>query len=917
MKRALVLGLVPVVALSACMRRTAPRAASANGDTAVAAAPAPRLAPPTVSVPVPAAGLASGPADDAAPPPPPAPAPAPDLMEEGRRAVAIDAEQRKVMLEQNLAAAREALKNADIASARTFFGKALELDPQNTEAREGWRNLNDDRPSTVGDYFDRTRREEAVRRDEAVTQVSGHMKRGHTMEAAQDYDGAIREYQSALAIVSWYADTTGFGVTADSLKDVIDRARAAAAKKSRDDRATATRRAMAERERDLAREREERLGRIRAFFREADLAFRRNEFSAAREYARLVLLEDPENKAATELIECTYDAEHAARMQYNTETFAEEWKRTFAELERAVIPQVKTVEFPDNWLSDVASRKARIVGDAPDTSDNESKQAILTALDAKRVKGLQFTDQNLDQVVTYLRTVTGLNFHITPKVRSTKFDEVKVNISNLDDVSVAQVLNLVTEPYELRWEPRNGVVTIAMKDEVAGTLRLRYFDVRDLAVKIQNFRGTDIFLAPSNYTPPEPPELPEAAPIFPTDTLVDTIKQVVETKSWETEGATLELKPPGTLIARNTQEVIDAVAQLLEELRRNSGPLVSMEVRFIQMEDNFLRDVGVDLRGLGDNDPTSLGTNAPNDDVFFGNTAAPAGVGTGSDSGVFFNDGGDGSYRGRIENLFDLVSGLGNPNVMSATGGLSLQHTFLDDTQVEVILRAVQKSERVQQITASKLTVYNTQRATVEVLNKVAYVADYDVEIAQASNIANPIIKNAIEGVVLDVKPVVSADRRFITLELRPTVATLVRPIPTIVTNLASGPVGTNSAVTIQVPRLTKSSVRTTVTMPDGGTLLLGGLKFYDQTDATSEVPVLGKIPVIGFMFSRKGSYVNRRNLSVLVSASIEALEEQEPTGEYRPPVRAEPYVMEEEQEDVIAPACAAPPPPCDPCGRR
>ena len=37
------------------------------------------------------------------------------------------------------------------------------------------------------------------------------------------------------------------------------------------------------------------------------------------------------------------------------------------------------------------------------------------------------------------------------------------------------------------------------------------------------------------------------------------------------------------------------------------------------------------------------------------------------------------------------------------------------------------------QIVCCKVTVYNTQRAVVEVLNKVAYVADYDVEIGRAS----------------------------------------------------------------------------------------------------------------------------------------------------------------------------------------
>ncbi len=133
-----------------------------------------------------------------------------------------------------------------------------------------------------------------------------------------------------------------------------------------------------------------------------------------------------------------------------------------------------------------------------------------------------------------------------------------------------------------------------------------------------------------------------------------------------------------------------------------------------------------------------------------------------------------------------------------------------------------------------------------------------------------------------------------------------------------------SAPVIIQVPKLQKSSVRTTVTMPDGGTLLIGGLKFYEQMDATSEVPVLGKIPIIGFMFSRKGSFVNRRNLLVLITAHVEVLEEQEPQGEYRAPEIPETFVVEHEDDPSLcappAPVCAPPPcapPPCKPCGNR
>ena len=905
--RALLFALVPVVALAACSRRGYGRAAappSASGAAIVGAPGAPGSAP--------------------APMAPPATPEAAALLAEGQKAASVEGEQQKVLVNEALASARKAAGNGDVDGAKVWYAKALEMDPQNAEARQGWQNFNSDRPSTVGEYFDRAKREETVRREQAVASVQAYMSQGQMKEAQGDFAGAIKDYNSALAIVSWYSNQQGFGVTSDSLRDLIDEVRGKGAVRDRSVREKAIGQASKERQGELLREKQERLGRIRAYFREADLAYHRGEYATSREYARAVLREDPQNGDAKKLIEISQDAEHEATMRDNHKAFDEGWKSVMEDLDRATQPQTKVVEFPANWNSEIRHRKARQVGDSGNVADAESKAAIIQTLQAKRVQGLTFADANLDQVVTYLRTVTGLNFYITPKLRTGgKFDDVKVNIPLLDNVSVYEVLQIITQQAGLKWEPRNGIVTIAMSDEVSGTLRLRYFDVKDLAVKIANFRGPDLNLVPSNYTPPEPPELAEPQAIFPTDQLVETIKQVVDPETWTGEGVTIEIKN-GTLIAKNNPETLEKVQELLSELRSNSGPMVNLEVRFITVEDNFLRDVGVDIRGLGDNSQGTgapgLGSSAPMDDIFFGTAANPQGVpfgvrpeppssGTSNDSGIFYNDGQDGAYQGRVENLFDSV--LGNPNVLLGTGGLSFQHTFLDDTQLEVILRAVEKSERLQTITAAKITVYNTQRAVVEVLNKVAYIGDYDVEIAQAANIANPIVKHAVDGVVLDVKPVVSADRRYITLELRPTVATLVRPIPTFSTSLASNIAG--APVIIQVPKLQKSSVRTTVTMPDGGTLLLGGLKFYEQVDATSEVPILGKIPVLSILFSRKGSYINRRNLIVLITATVEALEEQEPKDDIAAPPIPEsimtPVYSEPEPE-----ACPEPPKKCVPC---
>jgi type II secretory pathway component GspD/PulD (secretin) len=324
------------------------------------------------------------------------------------------------------------------------------------------------------------------------------------------------------------------------------------------------------------------------------------------------------------------------------------------------------------------------------------------------------------------------------------------------------------------------------------------------------------------------------------------------------------------MVVSQTPEVHEQIVKLLEDLREATGLMVDIQARFLNVEDNFLEDIGVDFRGLGE---PGQGTNAFFNDFGDPTTQVDLGreIGTDSSLGGFYEEGFDGELGGRVEQLYDEA--LGDENVLTGAGGLSFQWTYLNDMQLQLILRAVSKSERVQLVTAPRLTLYNTARGNVSVLNQVAYVSDFDVEIAQGASIGDPIIGVVQDGVVLDVRPVISADRRFITLELRPTVAELVRPIREVVTTL-----GTTNSVTIQLPELDIQRVRTSIPMPDGGTVLLGGLKLSEKQDKASGVPYLNKIPLVSFFFERKGNYVSNRKLMVLLKAEIVIPQEHEPT---------------------------------------
>ena len=80
------------------------------------------------------------------------------------------------------------------------------------------------------------------------------------------------------------------------------------------------------------------------------------------------------------------------------------------------------------------------------------------------------------------------------------------------------------------------------------------------------------------------------------------------------------------------------------------------------------------------------------------------------------------------------------------------------------------------------------------------------------------------------------------------------------------------------MPELAISRVRTTVTMPDGGTLLLGGIKFFRDNVAETGIPVIRNIPVLSFFFGRKAKSIQRRNLLILIKAEVVVPEEHAPS---------------------------------------
>ncbi len=362
----------------------------------------------------------------------------------------------------------------------------------------------------------------------------------------------------------------------------------------------------------------------------------------------------------------------------------------------------------------------------------------------------------------------------------------------------------------------------------------------------------------------------------------------------------------GVIAITAPEEAHLIVKEILKNIRQYSSILVSVETRFLLVTEDFIQDIGLDMRGLNVEDFNSniVLSSFPNPPFEFfsrdiakevptnqpGEAKRPPMVRDEPSAGIF-READD--FRGRLENLLanDQVVRTLFRNILEPVGGLTLQYTLLGTTQIRAILRAVERDRRVKTLLGQNVVAHNGERVYFRNINKFRYVKKLT---DQSATTGQPLLvveaEDVVDGVFLDVRPIVDNDRKYIRLELEPQVVTLIPPPPDIrkiefvagTTTTAIGtpppPGGGAGEIKrfIETPEREFQELKTSIVVPDGGTVLIGGLTGRIEGTARGEVPLLSKIPIIGTLFSRKIKGYQRRLLIILVTAKIIVPEEKE-----------------------------------------
>jgi general secretion pathway protein D len=437
---------------------------------------------------------------------------------------------------------------------------------------------------------------------------------------------------------------------------------------------------------------------------------------------------------------------------------------------------------------------------------------------------------------------------------------------------LTEILNQVA-PGKLAYAVDDGVINISTIDELNKKTVIKVYDIHDLLINPQfngqimggnlsfSNSGTGGGSGASSQIFSQSQTQQGGTGTGPNGTgsqqltdIENKIKSTVDFSSWKTN----DPNGNGTiddfnseLIISQTSDVHDDIGNLLAKLREARSIEVTVEVRFLTVNRNFLEDVGLTLNftsiGLGNNNfaPISL-TNQTAQWTQAPTTGVPGTIGDNEPVGM------------------NLSTGY-------TSGGI------LDNLQVSLLLRAVQASKTGSIVHAPRVTLTNGQSATLQEQTLIPYVASLTASVAAGAVIAVPVIADATDGVSLNILgAVVSADHKYVTLDLNP-VLDQFGGFDTFTFETATSTAGSSGLIaptaaptlTIQEPIETVTQVRTRVTVPDGGTLLLGGLTVAGEVEEEAGVPVLSKIPFLQRLSTNKSMAKDENILIMLVKPTI------------------------------------------------
>jgi len=262
-----------------------------------------------------------------------------------------------------------------------------------------------------------------------------------------------------------------------------------------------------------------------------------------------------------------------------------------------------------------------------------------------------------------------------------------------------------------------------------------------------------------------------------------------------------------TLVAIGDGRVLAQIEKLIADLDVNQ-PQVMLQALALALSDSDALDLGVEIQKLGVKN----------------------------------------EIQGRLSSLF----GLGSPDPASLTlpapGGTGLQGVVLDPGSFSAVVSALQTLNHGRTLTIPRVLVNNNQQGRLDSVLQTPF---------QSTNASTTVATTSFGGTVdagttISMRPQISEGDHLL-LEYDVSISSFV---------------GDATSPSLPPPRQ-QNKIQSSVTIPDGFTVVVGGLAIDSDTRATSQVPFLGSIPILGELFKNRSNTTTTSRLYVFLRADV------------------------------------------------
>ena len=287
-------------------------------------------------------------------------------------------------------------------------------------------------------------------------------------------------------------------------------------------------------------------------------------------------------------------------------------------------------------------------------------------------------------------------------------------------------------------------------------------------------------------------------------------------------------KATNTLIItanRDDYRTLEGIIRQLDEPR----PMVYIEALIMEVSVTKNFNIGVEWRGLKEIETSSLNGLGPN----------ATGLGMAGFTGSAI-----------IPQVSAATGAVAMPAGLSlGVIGAGIQIGDILFPNIGAVLQAYQKDSDVSILATPQLLTLNNEDAEINVGKNVPYITRSDTSVTVPGQVYGQSYEYKDVGIVLKITPNINEDQ-FVRLK-----------IDQQLTKLAGEQTST--------PTTFKRAAKTTVVIKDNETVVIGGMIDDSTSIDTQQVPCLGDIPFLGWLFKTRGSGGDKTNLYIFITPHI------------------------------------------------